>query len=419
MQDRDVEPRTRLGLLLLLVDMLDATGQVDQARQAVVAAARLADRNRGQVDEDIAALWLRAADLAAKAGDDRRREEALQAALNEQRDTGRPQAVIQQTVAQIEESRAKREVPTEAPLAPAAPAPEAMVQPAPSVAAPSRSADDGYRVVEVFYATDRAPTGSTDPVSAFGGNRSDRLHYGSAEVTIPETHKAGQLEAPSILKLEFEADPKKHVILRSVEKLEGDAFYGALNKRFTDDQTTEAFIFIHGFNQTFSQALRRTAQMAHDMEFEGVPIAYTWPSRGNLTSYIADTAVVRLSGRRLSRFLEDVAKRSGAERIHVIAHSMGNRALTDALELMALRTQPVEQPPFDQVVFAAPDVDAGLFAAMAETARPLARRMTLYASNNDWALEVSRKLHGNAPRAGQGGDATLSMADDTSIASPP
>ncbi|MEM1317623.1 MAG: alpha/beta hydrolase, partial [Pseudomonadota bacterium] len=77
------------------------------------------------------------------------------------------------------------------------------------------------------------------------------------------------------------------------------------------------------------------------------------------------------------------------------------------------------QPPFDQVVFAAPDVDAGLFAAMAETARPLARRMTLYASNNDWALEVSRKLHGNAPRAGQGGDAMLVSSAIDSVASPP
>jgi hypothetical protein len=32
--------------------------------------------------------------------------------------------------------------------------------------------------------------------------------------------------------------------------------------------------------------------------------------------------------------------------------------------------------------------------------------MTLYTSQNDWALRASRKLHGDAPRAGEGGPGT-------------
>jgi len=131
-------------------------------------------------------------------------------------------------------------------------------------------------------------------------------------------------------------------------------------------------------------------------------------------SYIADTAVVNLSGRRLLTFLEDVVARSGAKRIHLIAHSMGNRALTDALELFALRHED-EPPAFDQVVFAAPDLDAGLFAAMAQTIRGAAQRLTLYASDKDWALAVSRKLHGDAARAGQGGRRILQAAAVDSI----
>jgi hypothetical protein len=76
---------------------------------------------------------------------------------------------------------------------------------------------------------------------------------------------------------------------------------------------------------------------------------------------------------------------------------------------MALRHGQTEgmDPIFDQVVFAAPDIDAGLFAEMLPTIRPLARRLTLYVSENDWALAASRKLHGDAPRAGQGGVDTL------------
>ena len=44
---------------------------------------------------------------------------------------------------------------------------------------------------------------------------------------------------------------------------------------------------------------------------------------------------------------------------------------------------------------------------MLPTIRPLARRLTLYASEQDWSLAVSRKLHGNALRAGMGGEVTL------------
>ena len=96
---------------------------------------------------------------------------------------------------------------------------------------------------------------------------------------------------------------------------------------------------------------------------------------------------------------------------------MGNRALTDALELIASRRGLTEtsDPIFDQILFAAPDVDAGLFAQMLETIRPIAKRLTLYASENDWALESSRRLHGNAPRAGQGGRFTLVSSNIDSV----
>ncbi len=67
------------------------------------------------------------------------------------------------------------------------------------------------------------------------------------------------------------------------------------------------------------------------------------------------------------------------------------------------------------MLFTAPDVDAGLFAEMMKTIRTAAQRITLYASNADWALAVSRRLHGDEPRAGQGGENILHIADVDSI----
>jgi esterase/lipase superfamily enzyme len=186
-------------------------------------------------------------------------------------------------------------------------------------------------------------------------------------------------------------------------------FYERLRGEFAAEPGRDLFVFIHGYNVTFDAAAKRAAQIAYDMGHSAVPVLFSWPSRGRTVGYIADTAVVRLSGRRLAVFLEDLVERSGAETIHIVAHSMGSRALSDALEIMALRRGTEQDDPavFGQVLFAAPDVDALLFAEMARTFRPLVQRLTLYASEQDWALASSRKLHGAQSRAGQGGDVLL------------
>ncbi len=272
-----------------------------------------------------------------------------------------------------------------------------------------------FTTVKIWYATDRARSGSDNPAEFYSGERGDGdLELGTATVSIPPHHVPGRIERPSIWTFDFREDPEKHVVLQSVKPENPDDFYGQMHDQLAQTGSDSAFVFVHGFNVPFSEAAQRTAQMAFDMNFEGVPILFSWPSRASVLSYISDTAVVNLSGRHLTRFLEDVVRKSGATRIHLIAHSMGNRALTDALELYALRHEG-EQPAFDQVLFTAPDLDAGLFAAMMKTIRTAAHRITLYASNKDWALAVSRRLHGDAPRAGQGGENILHLADVDSI----
>lgn len=273
--------------------------------------------------------------------------------------------------------------------------------------------EKSYTTVKIYYATDRARTDSKLPAKVYGGERGE-LELGTATVSIPETHKPGNIEKPSVWTFDFREDPERHIVLLSVTPKAGEEVFAEMRAQIAETGKPEAFVFVHGFNVPFHEAAQRTAQMAYDMNFDGLPILYSWPSRASLLSYIADTAVVNLSGRRLSRFLEDVVAQSGAERIHLIAHSMGNRALTDALELFALR-HGGEQPAFDQVLFTAPDLDAGLFSEMMKTIRVTAKRITLYASNKDWALAVSRRLHGDSPRAGQGGRNILHAADVDSI----
>ncbi|NDR56820.1 alpha/beta hydrolase [Aliiruegeria sabulilitoris] len=270
----------------------------------------------------------------------------------------------------------------------------------------------GYRPVDVYYATDRARTGNPDASDFYGAGRGE-LEYGVVTVTIPNTHIPGAIETPSIWRLEFGPSPARHVMVQKIEPMEVDGYFSRMRTEMEGRERKEAVVFIHGFNTRFDAAARRAAQLAYDMDYRGIPVLYSWPSAGKTMRYVADEAVVRLSGRRLSHFLEDLRARSGAETIHIVAHSMGNRAATDALELLALRAEAkgLDMPLFGQLFFAAPDVDAGLFAEMAKTIRPLAERLTLYASENDWALAASRKLHGNAPRAGQAGGTILNAED--------
>lgn len=99
-------------------------------------------------------------------------------------------------------------------------------------------------------------------------------------------------------------------------------------------------------------------------------------------------------------FLHQLASSSGALRIHVIAHSMGNRALVKILDSCP---SAIGQPLFNQIVLTAPDIDSGEFLQLASRIRPSAQRITLYASSNDKAIEASRKVH-TYPRAGESGD---------------
>ena len=399
------DPRFVHDLLLFRAELLVATG----AEPPVIARAwadlgTYQSRHRDLLSEDPVPAFLRAATIFEDLADLRSARRALEAAIDAAREAGgdgQDVAVLYDELARLATLAGQPGLAEEA---------EALAATfrAPPTEDGSRGDGEGFRAVDVYYATDRARTGSDGPRDFYGSERGE-LELGVATVTIPDRHEPGRIEGPSVWRLEFGPSPSRHVILRSVTPVEDEAFYGRLNNEFADDPGRDLFVFIHGYNVTFDAAAKRAAQIAYDMGHSAVPVLFSWPSRGRTVGYMADTAVVRLSGRRLAMFLEDLVARSGAETIHIIAHSMGNRALTDALEILALRQGATDESRavFGQVLFAAPDLDALLFAEMARTFRPLARRMTLYASEEDWALASSRKLHGAQPRAGQGGDDLL------------
>ncbi|MDD2721840.1 MAG: alpha/beta hydrolase [Gallionella sp.] len=257
----------------------------------------------------------------------------------------------------------------------------------------SRGTEPNFSIQRVHFATDRAATGNPEPDKRFGGERGD-ISYGYCDVSIPRDHRMGELEGPSIWRLEFRPDPNKHIVLASVETQASADFFDSLKQRIQSSDGRKAFVFIHGFNVGFEEAARRTAQMSYDLAFPGVPIFFSWPSRAQLMSYRNDEKNANWSVPHLKAFFADLAANLDADEIFVIAHSMGNQPTSRALaELFTERPELVNR--FKDIMLVAPDIDADVFKN--EIAPPLlasGRHMTLYASSKDMALKFSEMING-------------------------
>lgn len=276
---------------------------------------------------------------------------------------------------------------------------------APQPARPPIDPDRNYATMRVFYATDRAAEAdfaNLPPAERYGGARG-KLDYGLAEVSIPRGHTPGLLEAPSLWRLEFNEDPARHVVLMSVTRRSGPLFFRELSERVARSGGRNAFLFVHGYNVSFADAARRTAQMAYDLSFDGAPVFYSWPSQASLAGYTIDESNIEWSTAHIKQFLVDFAEKSEADNLYLIAHSMGNRGLTRALQTLVLE-RPDLRGRFREIILAAPDVDAEVFRRdLVPALRQAGQRVTLYASSNDLALKASKEVHGYA-RAGDSGD---------------
>ncbi|QDU97189.1 alpha/beta hydrolase [Lignipirellula cremea] len=240
------------------------------------------------------------------------------------------------------------------------------------------------------------------PTMEYTGGRGV-MQYGECVVTIPLDHRLGQLEAPSVLKMEFAEKEEDHVTLAKVSPVDYEEFRTRLADTVSRSKRREVLVFVHGYNASFADAARRTGQIAYDLQFDGAPIFFSWPSQDTYVGYTVDENNVAWATPHLKKFLLDVARDSGAKMVHLVAHSMGNRALTHALRELALE-RPGAEPLFDQVVLAAPDVDAEIFTRdLAPEIVKAGKQVTLYASSNDRALMASKVVHG-FPRAGDSGE---------------
>ena len=251
----------------------------------------------------------------------------------------------------------------------------------------------------VWYATSRRPVDPASPLHGFTCEHDDRLHYGSCQVFVPKSHKIGSIGSPWWKRMQTMTDDR--LKLMSVTGLPEDAFWASLARQLDACVVEErdAVVFVHGFNVTFEEAAIRAAQIGFDLQVKGAMAFFSWASRGQLGDYAADEAAIELDEEAIVDFLCKFATQTQAKRIHVIAHSMGNRLLLRAIDRIAADAGRRTGRRFGQFILAAPDVDARLFARLSAGYRAVTERTTLYVSMKDKAIEASGWLH-DFPRAG-------------------
>ncbi|MCO8146125.1 alpha/beta hydrolase [Rhodovulum tesquicola] len=151
----------------------------------------------------------------------------------------------------------------------------------------------------IFIASTRTP--SAEPGVFLSTGRAAELGLASVEVTIPPTHVIGQIERPRRLP----PDPRTEFTVVDPVVHGGDAdMISALNRELASRPRGERklLLFVHGYNNTASDAVLRLAQFVEDTGFQGVPTLLTWASAASTPRYVHDSTARSSPGARSRRW---------------------------------------------------------------------------------------------------------------------
>lgn len=263
----------------------------------------------------------------------------------------------------------------------------------PPALAPVVDVPENASVVPILVGATRRP--AEDPALLFSGERTLRLNHASLSVTIPPGHRAGDIAWSAT----SPPDPRTAFAAASAAYLDQAAFEAALRERIRRTGRRHVLVFVHGFNTRFDEAAFRFAQIVKDSGAEVTPVLFSWASRGAISAYPYDRTSAEMGRDGLAALLARLAAEPSVSEVSILAHSMGNIVVLEALRTLALRNG---SPPakIRQFMMAAPDVDVDLAMQSAITLGPRRPHMTLFVSRDDRALNLSRWIWSSRDRLG-------------------
>ena len=248
------------------------------------------------------------------------------------------------------------------------------------------------QVEPIFVATTRAQ----DQDGSFSSKRSEQVHFARYDISVPPDRKLGEINWPP---RHGRANPKKHFLTTDqVVYPTGAAFRSDLHDKMAANGG-EAVIFVHGYNNNFSEGLYRVAQFAHDLQLPGAVVHYAWPSAAEPLGYAYDRDSALFARDGLESLMQEVAA-AGAKRILLVAHSMGAGLTIEALRQSAIRGDRRALDRIGGVILISPDIDVDVFKRSAHAMGGLPQPFVIFGSDRDKFLRISAMLTGQQERLG-------------------
>lgn len=262
----------------------------------------------------------------------------------------------------------------------------------------TKPAVNGLKTHDIFIATTRAR--DEDPSVLFSGERSDDLTFARVTVSVPPSHKIGQLEKP-----QGQSNPRQHFTIFGPQEYNSEeSFIRAIDGELREIPRGErnVLIFVHGYNTSFTNAVLQTAQFVEDSGFQGTAVLFTWASRGKTFDYVYDLNSAFAARARLFRTAELIGfDTPSVEGYNLVAHSMGNILTVESMRNAVLARGSLNKSgKLKSITLASPDIDIDLFRAQLETFPPEMRRFYVFVSDDDKALGTARLIAGGVNRVG-------------------
>ena len=249
--------------------------------------------------------------------------------------------------------------------------------------------DPSGSIQPVYVATTRA-LDRTGPV--FGEARPTTLNYFRVDVSVPPTHEVGQIEWAR-----GTPDARTDFVVTGTQVFDGASDMARRVQRSTPGR--ETLVFIHGYNNTLSEAMYRLAQIRTDFNDRNPAVLFSWPSAGDPRGYVYDRDSVLFARDDLETVLQALTAAPG-EKVFLMAHSVGSHLTMEVLRQAALRGDRRLLNRINGVVLMSPDIDPDLFRRQAEAIGKLPQPFIIFTSQQDRALGISALLSGRKPRLG-------------------
>ena len=267
----------------------------------------------------------------------------------------------------------------------------------------------------ILYATDRAPATADDEENYYLNDRGRVLRVGVAALDFGDTGLDWQAAREiSLLKSRSDRYPIK---VRSADEWgvlqstvpfwidlslvpEGintddatDKFAEEINSQLAQSKNKHVYIYTHGYRVVFENPILVSSELWHFLGYDGVFIAYAWPSTPSRWAYIKDSDTSEGYARNFRLLVETIAKNTDVEQIHLIGYSNGTRLVARAMEQLALtrqqktREENYEELKIGNVFLLGSDLDEGVFGSyVADGLLDVAQHLTVYLSEHDKAL---------------------------------